>query len=449
VHLWVADSGSGIPLDQQERIFEPFAASRSRPDGVGLGLSITRHLVALHQGLLTLESQLGAGSTFHVYLPLPDLQGQPAQLPPSAAPILLVLSQQQQLTPEISALITRLDLPLHRPRNVTELNTLLATSQPTAVVWDLNHAAPGDWAMVQQLRANPALCTVPLLLFGQSDGALPDLTMGVTEFFLKPLSDTNLVKSIQTLSPASQLDPILIVDDDPAARANYRDLLTRAMPQRRLIEAEDGATALDLLEHERPGLMLLDLLMPGIDGFTVLEELRASPATRQIPVLVLSGRLLSAEDVQRLQHAQVTFQSKETLHPNELAAEAARIIAGENALAAATSSFVKQAIAYIHEHYDQGFTRQELAGYIGLNERYLSEIFHQEMGLSPWEYLNRLRIALARQRLTTTNDAISDIAVQVGFEDARYFGRVFRRLTGLTPSAYREQERLQIADCRL
>jgi signal transduction histidine kinase/AraC-like DNA-binding protein len=439
LHLWVADTGCGIPLDQQERIFEPFATDRTRkrPDGAGLGLSITYRLVALHQGSLTLESQPGLGSTFHVYLPLPDLTGQAAQPLHAGEPILLLISSRSHVAPEVRAIAQRQGLPLRQARDLPALREQLSTGQPVGVIWDLSDATIDDWPMIEHLRSRPELCCIPLLLYSQDGGRLPNLTTGVTEVLVKPLAETTLIQSVHALHPSPSEGPILIVDDDPLARRSYRAVLTAVFPQHTVLEAADGAEALAMLQHIQPSLVILDLIMPQIDGFAVLEALRTHAATQRTPVLVLSGRVLAQADVERLRYSHVTFHSKETLSRQELVAQTLRIIQGENALAPATSQLVKQALAYIHQHYDRALTRHEIASYVGVNERYLTDIFHQELGMTLWDYLNRFRVAQAKHLLITTHHSITEIAAQVGFENAASFTRLFRRLVGTSPRAYR------------
>jgi AraC-like DNA-binding protein/ActR/RegA family two-component response regulator len=449
LHIWVADTGSGIALDQQERIFEPFASdhSRGRPRGVGLGLSITRRLVALHEGLLTLESRPGHGSTFHVYMPLPDLQGKPARAPDAAEPVLLLIGGQALLAPEIRALAGQQRLPLRRPRSLSELQTLLEAAQPVGILWDLAHPSADDGQMMALLRANPRFSTLPLLVFGQAQGDVPDLAMGVTEFVIKPISEATLQQSLQNISiePPTVDRPLLIVDDDQQARSSYRALLAHMYPQHTIVEAVDGRMALNLLEQLCPSLIILDLVMPQVDGFDVLDAIRANPAIRHIPVMVLSGRLLSPADVQRLRHPQVVFQTKTLLSEPELTAQVERSLTGEGQLALGTSIFVKQAIAYMHQHYQRSFARRDIAAAVGINERYLTDIFHQELGLSPWEYLSRFRMVQAKALLRSSEATIEAIAAQVGFEDASYFRRAFRKIEGMSPSAYRERARWSVA----
>jgi transcriptional regulator GlxA family with amidase domain len=184
---------------------------------------------------------------------------------------------------------------------------------------------------------------------------------------------------------------------------------------------------------------MLDLTMPGVDGFYVLDWMRANPQTRRVPVLVLSGRILTGEDIRRLeQHARVTFQSKDIFLEQETATVLRQAVSGAEPLTQPTSALVKRTIAYLQQHYHRPLSRQEIAQAIGVTENYLSRIFRQELALSPWGYLNRYRIKQAKDLLRTTNASVTAIAVQVGFDNPAYFARVFHEQVGKSPRAYRE-----------
>ena len=180
-------------------------------------------------------------------------------------------------------------------------------------------------------------------------------------------------------------------------------------------------------------------MMPEVDGFAVLEHMRARPAIRRVPVVVMSGRTLSFEDVRRLDHMYVTFQSKDLLSDDETAAAFHRALAGADALPPQTSLVVKHTIAYLQQNYHHAISRQELAAAVGVSKDYLSHIFRQELGLSPWEYLTRYRIQQAKALLRRTHESVTAIALQVGFDDLSYFNRVFRKHVGCSPSVYRER----------
>jgi transcriptional regulator GlxA family with amidase domain len=180
-------------------------------------------------------------------------------------------------------------------------------------------------------------------------------------------------------------------------------------------------------------------MMPEVDGFMVLEQMRINPRTRQVPVLVMSGKMLSLEDVHRLDYGRVTFHSKELLSTEEAIASLQRALFGRQTLLQPTSILVKHALAYLHQNFANPLTRQEIADAVCVSKNYLSEIFRQELGLSPWDCLTRLRLQKAKELLHTTGDSITSVAAQAGFDDSAYFSRVFRKNIGMSPQEYRQE----------
>lgn len=261
----------------------------------------------------------------------------------------------------------------------------------------------------------------------------------MTNVLVKPLKPETLADLIQSLQPTPAGGAILIVDDDPQARDAYQRLIAARFPGFPMVTAEDGSTALAWLTRETPGLVLLDLSMPHVDGFTVLEQLRANRRTHMIPVIVLTGRLLSYEDIQRLDHSQVVLQFKDVLSDEQTVASVQRAFAGAEMIPQPTSQLVKLALAYIQQHYARTLSRAEIAAAVGVSEDYLSRIFSKETGVSPWEYLNRYRLLQAKRLLRGTKKNVTWIAAQVGFADPAYFSRVFQRSEGCSPREYRTQ----------
>jgi AraC-like DNA-binding protein len=261
---------------------------------------------------------------------------------------------------------------------------------------------------------------------------------GIT-VLMKPAPTRAMLGAIGELQPLGRTGTVLIVDDDPDARAAYARLVAEALPACRVQTAQHATEALTLLDGQRepPALVILDLAMPDIDGFGVLEWLRAQRHTRHVPVLVVSGRLLTEQDVRRLDHARVLYQPKDLLSRAEAVEVLQAAAAGYALLPQATSTVVKKAMGYLHEHYARPLARHDLAQAAGVSENYLSQIFHRELGLSPRSYLSRVRVHQAKELLANTDESITVIASRVGFEDPAYFSRVFHKVVGASPHAYR------------
>ncbi len=440
IHFWVTDTGLGIAAEQQERIFEPFVTiedDRRITGGIGLGLSITRHLVALHGGTMRLDSQPGRGSTFHIYLPLPALdQTRPAKVDQPSS-VLLLISSRPEPADEILEICQRQNLEIFHLQDGQDLEVALTNTNPVALAWDVSNAQPGDWALVRRLRHYPTISQVPFILYGW----LAEEPIGMTGFVVKSPNPKTLLDAIIAMSPKQGSGPILIVDDDSHVREMHKDLVEEGFPDYPVRLAEDGERAIALMETEVPSLVLLDLVMPGLSGADVLDRMRADTNLRQVPVIVLSNKVLSLEDVKRIEsHAQVVLQSKGIWSDAETIAAMNRAIFGADNLPAHTSGLVKQSIAYLHQNYTRPVSRWEIAEAVGVSEDYLSRVFSRELNISPWDYLNRYRVLQSKHLLLKTTDSIGVIARQVGFKDQAYFSRVFHKVMGMSPQSYRDSE---------
>ena len=445
LHLWVEDSGVGIPEDQQEHIFEPFGAGEhtgGTPPGIGLGLSISRHLVALHNGSMKLDSRPGKGSTFHVFLPLPRIGGQASPETEKARPVLLLISASDRPADEIVELSRRQGLEIRRLPAGGDWETELVGVRPVALAWDLADATSIDWTVVRRFRAHPLLCQAPVILYGQArkePGSEAELTLGLTSFLDKSAGSQALLESINISRLSQATGTVLIVDDDPEVRAAHQALVLKGMPGFPVRAVGDGEAALSVMAEEVPVLVILDLIMPGMGGEEVLDWMRADPRLRKVPVVILSSKLLTLEDVKRLErYAGVTFQSKEILTKAETIALLNRALFGSDTLPQYTSALVKRTVAFLHQNYARPLSRWEVAKTLGISEDYLSRVFNRELGLSLWDYLNRYRILQAKALLRHSSHSIRTIAHRVGFRDQSYFSRVFHKFTGQSPQSFRD-----------
>jgi len=432
LHVWVKDTGPGISPDLKERIFQPFVTgNHSETGGIGLGLSITRHLVTLHFGSLEMETSEGQGTTFHVRLPLPNLEDSVIPSWGPRQPVVVLISRRDGLPPDLEDWVSREHLEvLALGREGIEVPSL-DNLQPRCLCWDLTEAQPRDWALVRQLRHHPGLFQAPFLLYGER---------GLTGLVDKSRSGPSLKLAIEASCPPGGTRPVYVVDDEENSRQSVVRVIEGVMPGYPIRLFADGETAWKALADEIPGLVILDYSMPGWDGAEVLDRIRADARLRLVPVLLLSHKVFTPEDIKRIErHTHVTLQSKGIWDDRETGDAMLRLLSGADTPPVHTSTLVKRALAYMARHYQQALSRWQVAEAVNVSEDYLSRVFSRELGLSPWDFLNRYRIHQACRLLVGTNESIRTIALQVGFNDQAYFSRVFRKGMGCTPQEYRSR----------
>jgi signal transduction histidine kinase/AraC-like DNA-binding protein/ABC-type sugar transport system substrate-binding protein len=450
VTVRVQDSGLGIPPEEQQAIFAEFRRStRSLTrgfGGLGLGLAICKRLVKLHGGVLGVTStgEEGAGSTFYFTLPTtpaPVSLTQPAK-PPATTPRILLLSTQGEGSQALPAHLRQRGWQVEMAplaESVTWQAQILA-APPSAVVLDISQATEQSWPMLKLIKGNPVTQHLPVLLYAGSPagGALLDL-----DYLSKPIELSALTRALDQHWPATDSDQpartILVLDDDPETLAMHTRIVQTHDAANRVLQAHNGRDALAILAGERVDLVLLDLLMPELDGFGVLEAMRAQPATRTIPVIVVTGQVLGEDAMARLNQGVATVLSKGLYSLEETIVHLEAALEQKHKLSSEAQRLVRKAMAYLHAHYTESTSRQELARHVGMAEDYLTYCFRQELGMTPVAYLTRYRITQAKRLLTTTDQSITAIALAVGFTDSGYFSRVFRREVGMTPEAFRRQ----------
>jgi signal transduction histidine kinase/AraC-like DNA-binding protein len=449
VTVSVCDTGLGIPPEEQGSVFGEFQRSeRSRTYGIGglgLGLAISKYLVEAHGGAIGVQSsgREGAGSTF--YFTLPTVEPPASQVQP---PAVLGLTGERAIMltnrggggqPLYEHLIDRgFDVETVFMDETPDWPSLLVASLPGAIIVDVSTAPHQGWGVLETIKDHPQTEHLPVLVCSLSpDGG------SVLEFnyLTKPIEVAGLSRALDQhlLMPDAEQDfkRILVVDDDPNTLEMHARIVRAHSPSHQVLPARNGLEALDLLQREQVDLVLLDLMMPELDGFGVLERMREDEATSRIPVIVLTGQELNESDMERLNQGVATVLSKglfsvaETLTHVDTALERNRRLSGE------AQRLVRQAMAYIYENYPSSISRTDLARHVSLSEDYLTACFRMELGVTPIAYLNRYRVHQAKRLLSDTDKTITEVAIEVGFSDSGYFSRVFRREVGVSPEAYR------------
>jgi len=457
----VSDTGIGVPPGEQAAIFDEFhqapgAVARGF-GGLGLGLAVTRRLVELHGGKVGLRSAglEGQGSVFFFTLPVAPEEfradtagaaGAPAGADAPAVGPALIIGRSPESGRELWKRLTAdgYEVVLAQLHAAEELLPLVQKYAPGAVIIECAPDAEWGWEMLRALKEHPLTRDVPVILFRliEACGCGEALTFDI---LTKPVGAAQLASLLARFGPdeqRSQGSPTILIVDDDAETVRVHELLVRErLRGSNVLTATGGREAMAILRTQTPDLILLDLLMPEVDGFQVLAALRADPRTRYAPVVVLTGQALSDLDMARLAHGVDLVLSKGVLTTAQTIARISDILAHAPRLGAEGQRQVRRAMAYIHAHYAEPITRRDLAAHLGLHEDSLSHYFGQEVGISLVAYLNRYRVQQACKLLETSQRTIIEIALAVGFGSHSYFTRVFAAETGMTPTAYRQQHR--------
>lgn len=451
VTVTVRDTGIGIPPAEQQAIFDEFRRSERSIArgyrGLGLGLAICKRLVALHDGTIGMYSSgvEGAGSTFYFTLPTvsapPTKEARPAG-PSVAGTSVLLLTTAGASSERLRQHLARRGMQVAvAPLADTQgwLAQLLA-APPSAVVLDASGelGAAHGWEALKAIKGNATLRDIPVLFFAaaQESGAVLEL-----DYLTKPIELAELTQALDQRWLATGADTparaILVVDDDPETLDMHARIVQAQSSSNRVLKARNGREALEVLERTPVDLVLLDLMMPEMDGFAALEAMRQRETTRHIPVIVVTGQVLTEAEMARLSQGVATVLSKGLFTLEETLAHLEAALERQHRLSSEAQRLVRKAMAYVQQNYHEPISRQDLAHHVGMSEDYLTYCFRQELGMTPIAFLNRYRITQAKRLLKETDKTITEIALDVGFSDSGYFSRVFRREVGLSPEAFR------------
>ncbi len=308
----VTDSGIGMTEEQLAKLFQPFtqadASSTRKYGGTGLGLTITKRFCELMDGSIAVRTVFGEGSTFEIRLPaMPLLQSIPVNetvrpeegLVPREGRIRVLAIDDD--TNSLEWIRRTLKAPHFQVFTATEGKSGLQVAQeivPDVIILDVVMPGMDGWSVLSALKANPVTQEIPVILATIHDDRGMGLALGATDYLTKPLDRERLVAILQRHCKQQCDRQALIVEDDPATRETMRRTLIRE--GWKVIEAENGRVALDMLALATPSLILLDLMMPEMDGFSFLNAMRANEAWRPIPVVVITAKDLSATERHRL-----------------------------------------------------------------------------------------------------------------------------------------------------
>jgi len=309
VEISVADTGIGIAESDQKRIFEEFHQIDHGPDrkheGTGLGLALTKRFAMLHGGTVRVASRLNNGSVFTLTLPAHPQTQQAGQPVPAAAvsgpakgPLVLVVEDDpgaaELLTRQLNAAGYRVQVA----RTGTEALARARELQPAAITLDIILPEVDGWEVLTRLKSEDATSSIPVVVVSVVDNPDLGVALGAIDYFVKPVDGKELVGRLTRfgIKRPSGEHPIrvLVVDDEPANRSWLTEALGPAGFS--VVPAAGGREAIEIARSQKPDLVLLDLMMPEVSGFDVVEALRADESTRETPIMVLTATNLTDAD---------------------------------------------------------------------------------------------------------------------------------------------------------
>ena len=297
----VTDSGIGMTPEQVSKLFGAFAqadASTTRKyGGTGLGLAISRKFCRLMGGDITVESETGKGSTFTIWLPAEVSAAKPDDAPVVAGPSVLVIDDDAAARDEVARLLSSAGYGVETAPNADEGLKAARALKPSAIAIGADMPGTAGWDLVAAIKADRDLESIPVLMVSLAEEEREAFALGVAGYNRKPVSREGLLVTVESHCRRRE-DTVLVVDDDAAVC----DVICRMLGKEgwRAVAVPNGRAALDYLAKARPALILLDLAMPVMNGFEFMDAIHQRDELRSIPVVVVSGRDVTAEDRERL-----------------------------------------------------------------------------------------------------------------------------------------------------
>ena len=340
LHFRIADTGIGMNAEQLGKVFEEFgqaeASTTKEYGGTGLGLPITKKFCEMLGGRIDVKSEPGQGSCFDLHLPArapSPTAGKVSEAPPAsttatASPLdratVLVIDDDATALDLIGRFLTGEGYRVITAPGGEEGLRLASEHHPDVITLDILMPHMDGWTVLGRLKADPALADIPVIVVTMTDDRTMGYALGAAEFLSKPIERERLGEVLRKYAPDRSDATALVVDDEPSAREMMRRGVEGA--GWKVVEAENGRVALERVAEAVPDLILLDLLMPEMDGFECMDRLREKEAWREIPVLVVTAKEVTAEDRRRLEGGVVRILEKGRHTQEELLAEVRNLV---------------------------------------------------------------------------------------------------------------------------
>ena len=309
LELRVSDSGIGISDEQRARLFRPFVQADSsttrRYGGTGLGLAISQRFCEMMGGRIEVQSQPGQGSTFTVRLPekVRRLSRRALEADPLVeGALVLVIDDDQSTYATLSSTLSERGFRVEWARSGDDGLEAARQQRPQVIVLNINMPAKQGWSVLALLKEDQETAAIPVVIVTSLDDPELGMTLGATDYLVKPIHPAHLIRTVRRwLTPSNDNFTVLVVDDDESMREIVERTLRGAGYQ--VVTAANGNEGLRAVETLSPGLIVLDLMMPEMDGFEFLRRLKEDPRHCQLPVVVATAKQLSESEQKVLQES--------------------------------------------------------------------------------------------------------------------------------------------------
>jgi PAS domain S-box-containing protein len=332
----VSDTGIGMTPEQTQKLFQPFtqvdASTTRKFGGTGLGLTITKRFCELMGGFIEVDSVIDKGSNFTLHLPAMLPEQTPAVAPspaqpvagPSDAPLVLVVDDDPRAREQIRQMLAEEGFRVATAASGAEGLRLARELIPVVITLDVIMPHMDGWSVLASLKSDPDLADIPVIMLTTAHNEDLGYALGAAEYLVKPLEEERVVAVVKKYQNGSGHRSVLIVEDDSLTRQMLRTMLERQGWNVR--EATNGRAGLAALREQVPALIVLDLMMPEMDGFAFVNEMRARPAWRDIPILVLTAKDLTRSERERLNGAVEQILQKGSTSRKQLVQEIQRLV---------------------------------------------------------------------------------------------------------------------------
>ena len=306
IQFSVADTGIGIKPEHLADIFDEFrqieGPLREKPVGTGLGLAISKKMVEMMGGRIRAESEYGKGSCFHFVLPIKEMPAPkraPGILPQELAPgmrLVLTIDDEYEAQKILKAYLKNEGYEVIQAYSFLEAMELARKYRPFAITLDIIMPGKDGWDILHALKNDPLTEAIPVICISILDNREMGLSLGAVEYLVKPVDKDEFIRELRRLAKDRPICDILIIDDDPKAVALLSQYF-QEVDDYRVRKAYGGKEGLAKVKEQGPDLIILDLMMPEVDGFEVISHLKKSEETKHIPIIIVSGKDLTREEV--------------------------------------------------------------------------------------------------------------------------------------------------------